>query len=747
LLFVLALAGCPNPKDVSADDTAPTDSVPTDDTSVPTDETPTGPTEGPDLPDCTPQTGTGDTVALVGVVLGPDGAYAGSVVYDAGTGLVSCAGPSCDHTGAEVVCTEGIISPGLLDAHNHLQYNSLPPWQVEADFDDRYDWQDDGRYWDYRTAYDVIEDDYVCEIMKWAEIRELVHGTTGAVGSTGGSCIDILVRDLDGDEASHQLDGYEIEYSSGRVEYLDGGDGSYFESELASGDLDAVLHHVAEGRRGSVRDEIDHMFDIGMSGPGQAFVHTSDATTEQLAQMATDGTALIWSPRSNLALYATTTPVEIAEVLGVPWAIGTDWTPSGSMAPTGELACADEWLASKGSPLSDVDLWAKVTSDAARVLGLDGLLGTLAPGMRADIAVYDWSRTPYRAIIESGPDAVRLVVVEGQALYGRRTFIDTLAANPEWCEDLDACGASNAVCVKVAESGEDGQTYAELEATLVAAMADVTMPSGYEYAKELYPVLECGDVRPSCDLREPSEGDADGDGVDDAEDVCVGIYDPNQWDSDRDGTGDSCDDTPVDPSGTVTEPPVSVEAVRDPSHPDHPAEGSRVRVTGVVVTGVRAGQGFFVQDPAATEYGGLYVYDDGDATVEPGDVVDVEGSYLEYYGLTQIEYATTTVLGTAELPAASLVSPCDVATSGSLAEPLEAMLVRVEEVEVTDLNPDDPEDYDEFEVAGCLRVDDYLYADLDQPPEGTRWAEITGVLGYSFSNHKLLPRSDEDFAE
>ncbi|MDP6935521.1 MAG: hypothetical protein QGG40_21560, partial [Myxococcota bacterium] len=174
-------------------------------------------TEGPELPDCASQEGTSDSVALSGVLLTADGPEAGVAVYDRSTGLLTCVGADCDTTDATVVCTEGVISPGLVDTHNHLQYNVIPPWQHDELFEDRYDWRSDGDYWDYRTAYDDIEDAYTCEIMKWAELRALVGGATAAVGSSGGSCIEVLVRNLDEDEDDHGFEDYELYYSASTV--------------------------------------------------------------------------------------------------------------------------------------------------------------------------------------------------------------------------------------------------------------------------------------------------------------------------------------------------------------------------------------------------------------------------------------------------------------------------------------------------------------------------------------------------
>ncbi len=774
-----------------------TDTSDSSDSGIDTGSLPGRPddTRGPDLPACTPQSGSGTRVALSGVLLLPEGPVAGTLVYDRATGVIECAGDDCATDGAELVCTEGVISPGLIDAHNHLQYNILAPWQVGPEFSDRYDWRSDGRYWDYRTAYDAVEEPYACEVMKWAEARELVHGTTSAVGSAGLSCINVLLRNLDEDAPASGLDGYDLRYSASTVtDTIDEADGVRYTNGLADGSIDGVLNHVAEGRGGSVRGEIAHMIENGMAGPGQGYVHSTDATTEQLAQMAAEGTAIIWSPRSNLALYATTTPVEIAEKLGVPWAIGTDWTWSGSMAPSRELQCADEWLATKGYPLTDAALWRKATEDSARILGLDGVLGTLAPGYKADVAVFSWSATPYRTVIASEPQDVRLVVVGGKALYGTSAMVEALAEEPSWCEPLDVCGEARSLCTKAAASGDDAQTIAEVEATLTAAMSSETMPDGLAYAGELYPLFTCGVDREACTMAEPGASDVDGDGIVDAQDTCRYVYDPLQWDADADGEGDACDTCPLsaeesaceaDPADVdgdgianavdncpwlgnarqtdsdgdttgdacdtcpdqfndaTTPCTLGIQVIRDPREPNHPNEGEVVRTSGVV-TAVKATHGFVIQDPALAAFGALYVYDRGANLVRVGQQVEVSGTYVEYYSYTELTRPVVRVLGDGSLPAVTEVDACDVATGGARAEELESMLVRVAPATVTNGNPDDPRDYDEFEINGCLRVDDWIYDAIDNASTGDAWSTLDGVLVYSYGNSKLAPRNAAD---
>lgn len=805
--LLMLVVACSKPDDKTPDSTDDS-AVPEDDTGDSTvEDDPTQPTEGPDLPACTAQSGSGSLVSLAGVVLTPDGPVGGVVVFDTSTGLITCAGAGCDDSAATRICTEGIISPGLVDGHNHMQYNSLPPWRVDPVYDDRYDWRSDDAYYDYRTAYDAIYDDYDCEISRWAELRNLAWGATAAVGSLGSSCVRGLLRNLDEDSGASGISGYELVYSARTVTQLDESDGSSYAGSLASGSLDCVLDHVAEGVGGSVRAEADHMLDIGMAGEGFAWVHGTDATVEHLAQMASNQMGLLWSPRSNLALYAGTTQATVAIRLGLPVALGPDWSPSGSLSPLHEAQCADEYLRAIGQPLRDSDLFDRITTVPAAILGLEGQLGVLAEGAYADIAVFQFSKTPYRAVIDAKAQDVLLTLVGGEAVYGAEALALPLASGDASCESFDACGEPKVICAASGDSPSGSGGYTALFDALTAALADVRMPQGLEYAGELFPLVVCDDdveyQRDACDpTGSPTASDSDGDGIEDTEDLCVGTFDPDQGDHDEDGVGDTCDACPLYPGttgcrhapedidddglpvgtdlcpvhhdptngdadgdglGDACDPcpdtsnasgegcPVGVEALADESHPDHPPEGTAVSVCDLVVTGTRANNGFFAQDPSLDEHAAIWVYVDGSFSVVEGDEVCVSGTYVEYYGLAEIGDPTITKVSSGNTVAALELDPCTAGEDSAVSEALEGMLVTVTEsdgVLVTDENPDAPSDYGTFEVEGCLYVDDTLSQDYESHPAvGTVFTSITGPLTWSYDRRRVLPRSAEDLVE
>ena len=73
------------------------------------------------------------------------------------------------------------------------------------------------------------------------------------------------------------------------------------------------------------------------------------------------------------------------------------------------------------------------------------------------------------------------------------------------------------------------------------------------------------------------------------------------------------------------------------------------------------------------------------------------------------------------------------------------MLITLENLAITDINPDGESDYGEFEVNDCLRVDDQLWDGLVEDRElDVFFTSLTGVLGYTYSNFKLLPRGEDD---
>lgn len=191
--------------------------------------------------------------------------------------------------------------------------------------------------------------------------------------------------------------------------------------------------------------------------------------------------------------------------------------------------------------------------------------------------------------------------------------------------------------------------------------------------------------------------------------------------------------------------------IQDPQCPDHvsPAPtgppGFYVKFENVVVT-ASFGDTFFVQEQNGGPYSGMAVFSGGahPDDLVPGDVINIEGSFSEFYGATQLYMEEMQQLGTLEPPEPfEIVHPSHIATQGAIAELFEGVLVRVSDLKIIDTEPDCPQAYGEFMVTGDLRIDDMGY----QWPSslGDTFESITGPVHYTFNNFKVEPRNEDDF--
>ncbi|MBI5488097.1 MAG: hypothetical protein HY905_12260 [Deltaproteobacteria bacterium] len=754
---------------------------------------------------CTTTVGAGAGLTLRGTVLTPDDAIPdGEVLLDTATGRIICVAEDCstrpEASGGTLLCTAGVILPGLIDAHDHIAYGIQPRWNHGTRlYLSRYDWQGTPEYWSFGRPYDELQGSLQCQMDKYGEARMALGGATSVQGSAGAAaCADPILRNLDM-RGVNGFSGWTMEERVSRISGLSASNAADIVAGLADGSIDAFVPHIGEGLDEASRAEFDTLADLGLILPGTAVIHGTGAGTIELARLAAAGAGLIWSPRSNVDLYGLTTDIPVARNLGVRVALGPDWLPSGSASVLDELKCVDDLDAVYyDDAWTDRQLVEAVTSVAAEVLHIDAFVGRLQEGLLADVTVIHGDRLdPYRAVIAAAPQDVALVLRGGRLLAGDEDLAAPLAT--PFCEPVDACGTPKTICVKTTDSPTDGrnETLAELTARLRTALeaarltdddydpADLSTTCQYDLA----PLFACTPP-PACRFGRgditgtPTADDGDGDGADDAADDCPAVFNPAQSDFDGDGAGDACDPCPLDPGSLACPPPdptdvdrdgvadvidncprvqnpsqadadgdgtgdacertaLTIYDVQDAARPLHPAEGSTVFFEDVVVTAVFA-DGAFVQEPGGGPYGGILVYAGSAPAVAVGDRVDVSGTYEEYAGESEISSPVLTRRGAGTPAVPEVVLPADVATGGSLAESYEGVLVVVESVAVTDANPDAPADYNEFEVDGALRVDDAFYRILPDPVPGNTFSRLAGVLRFTHADFKLEPRGAGD---
>ena len=746
---------------------------------------------------CTASRGTGTAVLLHGNVLGDGVTFLdGEVLYD-GDKIVCAAcdcGTSAGYTqSTRLECGGAAISPGLINAHDHLNYNDRWPLASTAAggerFEHRHGWR--GKV---KTPSNTYGTGATSAGMRWNELRQLMSGTTSMVASTKANG---LVRNLDEPEAPDTAAGlqpldYQVFLLGDSNEQFKSNCGwSYGKSEYNVSLLHGMVTHTAEGINDYAHEEF--RCQSRSTQGGQNFTETNVAHIHAIGlrgsdyfRMAESKAKLIWSPRSNVALYGTTAEAPTMARLGGVVALGTDWTYSGSATMPREMACAAQLSDAHYSHyFSSEAIWQMGTKNAAIATGSTALLGALSPSKLADIAVFHAAPGAlHEAVIQSTTRDVALVVRGGQVMFGEQELVRALSAGAA-CDPVDVCGQAKEVC---ASRDLGGATYAQIAAAVKDGSTD---------AARAYPAVFCGPPpeEPSCAPSRPGQyagiiaEDSDGDGVTNGADNCPTMFNPLramdkgvQGDSDGDGLGDICDTTPIaadiDGDGVAN---ASDNCVYDANtgQGDSDADGkgdtcdacpqlpntssicgpSPSRVvdvrTGVVPAGALVvlrsvvvtatdSRGAMVQDSSVLDgrFAGIYAYTARATGLSVGDIVDVTGTTTEFNGQSEITSASLSKTGVSTTP----LAPIDVSVDDANSEDFEGVLVRVSglaESQPYDCAVDHAscKDADLWQADGRVLVSNQFYKG-SLFPQAAR--DVSGVIFYRYNRWRLCPRSDRD---
>ena len=511
-------------------------------------------------------------------------------------GVITCVGCNCTPGAGTTIlnCPGASVSPGLINSHDHMTFQQGPDtvaaqaisgqsgkFVTDERFENRQDWRTSPPTYHGHTKI-PSGSSASSDAMRWAELRQIMAGTTSTVASSSAGP-DGLLRNLD--TGTHQ--GGNLNAGLGGVSYEtfplnDSGAkittttcASPEDPGFVSGDS-VYFAHVGEGIESESRHEWACFynptppFSKGLAGSHTTIVHGVALEAAEIAQVAASGTSLVWSPRTNISLYGDTALVAAYKAAGVNIALGTDWLQSGSMNMLRELKCAASFNHDHlNDTFTDEQLWRMATSGAADAFGLTAKVGRIAVGRLADVAVYKGrGGNPFRAVIDANPEDVALVARGGRVVYGDAALVATLTSlSTVPCDTIDLCGdgqVSKAACLQ----NEIGKNFSTLKTANASA----------------YPLAFCYGAtptkEPSCDPERdyqwltwthdstrgtqyggtspaPTGVDSDGDGIPDDQDNCPLVFNPIrpedngvQADADGDGIGDACDPCPLDNTNT-----------------------------------------------------------------------------------------------------------------------------------------------------------------------------------------------------
>lgn len=387
--------------------------------------------------------------------------------------------PPAEYGNAPLVETEGTIYPGLIDLHNHFVYNVASLWQVTERYENRAAWQRTDAYAaNVRLPVTALAANprTAKAIVRYVEAKALIGGTTTGQGMRtkvqgGPKLFRGAMRNVE------ETDDPRLPEARTRVPslYVDREGKRVAEFRRGLQAVDAYFYHLAEGVDDAAHRNFTDLAGNDLLAASLVGIHSLGLHAEDLKQLAAAGAKAVWSPFSNLLLYRRTLDLKAVLEAGLPFAIGCDWTPTGSRNLLEELKVA-RWVGqSQSVDLSSEDLVRAVTARAAEVTAWGGAVGSLQVDRLADLLVLKGAGgDPYDQLIDATESDVALVVVHGLARYGELETMERLHATPERpLERWDLDGSARGLALHTQGSLLNDVSFAAATDTLRNAMSDL----------------------------------------------------------------------------------------------------------------------------------------------------------------------------------------------------------------------------------------------------------------------------------
>jgi cytosine/adenosine deaminase-related metal-dependent hydrolase len=367
------------------------------------------------------------------------------------------------------------VLPGFIDMHNHLAYNALPLWFEQ---DRTQPWLHNKQWPDADTYTEMITEPAwvyakACPeaLLGYVQVREMAGGATAAQGwPTANRGYGTVVRNVDAERAGTNRD--DLIYTSVVTKTGEQLADAVRRMESGSG----FIYHCAEGQKGSrvLRDYLD--LDAA-GGLLKTFIgiHCTAVDLADWDRWAADSAGgVVWSPLSNLFLYADTTLVPDVRQRGVLVCLGSDWGPSGTRNVLGEMKVARVASDHLGYGLTDGDIVEMVTHNPGLLLERcwQRPAGRLVPGAFADVTVLRGRGrgSPWTQIVAATERDVALVVIGGVPRYGDATLMQAAAAESTFA--MTVGGRRRLVSLPAPTDPNAAWSWDAILGTLVAVQRD-----------------------------------------------------------------------------------------------------------------------------------------------------------------------------------------------------------------------------------------------------------------------------------
>ena len=449
--------------------------------------------------------------ALQGMVMTPAGPQSNWYVHILDDDIIAVTNVA--PSGINIVDTEGIIFPGLIDAHNHPSWNSFPTLMFhDFPFGHRDEWGYSDEYSDWKSKrndvryYSSVDESSKGTVSKFAEVLELMGGCVAIQGNYDGmeyAHPDVMLFNVEMYPSKIFADIFPWTMSTYEQDEL--------KKKLAGGAVNAAVIHLCEGPDATSHAQFTTWKNYGLFTKETTIIHGTSLVSNDFAEMAAIGAKLVWSPMSNMKLFDALANVKLAAQLGVNVGISPDWTPSGCYNLLEELGYAwhlnqtqfDDYFTAK-------QMCDMVTINNAISCGIENRYGRIVEGNNAGFCVIEGDQNdPYMALINARPKDVKLTIIDGTPRYGDADLIEAIGATGE---TVNVWGTTKMLNIAFDHPFLDysQETFADIRNNLQTAHGtlNTSCPTGYLDTDELQ-FLDLDLLQRGPDNVPPFVGDAD----------------------------------------------------------------------------------------------------------------------------------------------------------------------------------------------------------------------------------------------
>lgn len=214
----------------------------------------------------------------------------------------------------------------------------------------------------------------------------------------------------------HEMSSYDLKWGGTATE----------EHDYAKKHDMPFITHVEEGFDEEAMLGIDIMQELGVLDEYSVLIHGVSLSEKDIKAIAKAKSSLVWCPTSNYFMFQETTNIKKLLEEKVNVCLGTDSPMSGGFNILEELEFAGQiYKEMYNEELNCKSLIEMITVNPAKAFRLKGL-GKIEKGYRADLTIVRNGDiiNPYKSLVHSWLEDIRLVVNDGVPIYGLREDFD-----------------------------------------------------------------------------------------------------------------------------------------------------------------------------------------------------------------------------------------------------------------------------------------------------------------------------------